>query len=126
MRRLFQYAVVFAMVLAVGGPWAVLQTAAWCSMAINYSRQAPLRVALKETFDGKHPCSLCEVVRKGRSEDRRGPTAPRAIRIEAALPTATGELWSGRLPCRPVFSSDQTAISRFERPPLPPPRSLPG
>jgi len=34
-------------------------------MLIEYSKQQPLSVAISQTFDGNHPCSLCHAVNSG-------------------------------------------------------------
>ena len=69
-RRLTQLIVALLLVLAVGGQWAMLQSAAWIGMAITYSQIDPLPVALKKTFDGKHPCQLCLTVSKGLAKEK--------------------------------------------------------
>ncbi|MDB6137584.1 MAG: hypothetical protein JWO94_656 [Verrucomicrobiaceae bacterium] len=61
---------VFLFLLSVMAPWAALQTIAWASMAARYSVQAgSLREGLEQTFDGAHPCTLCEAVQGARQRD---------------------------------------------------------
>jgi hypothetical protein len=56
--------------LGMGAHWAILQSVAWTEMVITYSRHASLREALEKTFDGKHPCKLCRMVKAGRKSER--------------------------------------------------------
>jgi len=51
--------------------WIVLQSLAWTTMLIDYSKRAPLCRAIAQTFDGAHPCSLCHVVNKGKSSEKK-------------------------------------------------------
>ena len=43
----------------LGGHWAILQTAAWVGMVIDYSKAEGVEAGISKTFDGKHPCPLC-------------------------------------------------------------------
>ncbi len=51
--------------LLVGGHWGMLQVVAWTGMVITYSRDASLGEAVRKTFDGDHPCALCNEVSAG-------------------------------------------------------------
>ncbi len=51
-----------ALFLTTGSQWVVLQSIAWTGMVVSYAEKAPLKVALMETFDGKHPCCLCKTI----------------------------------------------------------------
>ena len=59
--------------IIVGGPWTVLQTIAWAKMVVDYSRDNPVSEAISKTFDGNHPCGMCEKISKVRSEERKSP-----------------------------------------------------
>jgi hypothetical protein len=86
----------FAAIQILGGHWMALQSVAWLTMVIDYSKQTTLGVALEKTFDGAHPCSLCNTVSKGRSEERKDEAVKLVIKFEAVLtsdllmPVATG------------------------------------
>ncbi|MGB0370560.1 MAG: hypothetical protein ACPGN3_04360 [Opitutales bacterium] len=41
------------------GPKSLLQISAWGVMLVEYSEGASLRSALKDTFSGARPCSMC-------------------------------------------------------------------
>ena len=94
-------------------------------MIIDYSKRAPLRQAITQTFDGAHPCSLCHAVNKGKNSEKKPDLqwstpkidmiyAPRAIRLV------------------PPFRSFEYASAYFsffdigQSPLVPPPRVLPG
>jgi len=80
-RRLLQFSVAAALIIAVGGHWAVLQSVAWVSMAVTYSKTDSLEVALKKTFGGRHPCKLCVAVKEGKQEEQKQPV----LKIETKL-----------------------------------------
>lgn len=62
--RLARRAVVLALCLSVGLQWVVLQGIAWTGMMIKFSQQDSLAEAVSKTFDGEHPCPLCNAVKK--------------------------------------------------------------
>ena len=62
---------ILSLLLATGGHWAVLQSVAWSSMLIQYSRTASLGVALEQTFDSKHPCPLCKKIQQGKHDEKK-------------------------------------------------------
>lgn len=70
-RKLWSFAAgALVVVLMFGGPWSLLQVAAWTRMVVVYSQQGSLVSALVKTFDGRHPCALCLRVRVGQQEDQ--------------------------------------------------------
>ena len=40
-------------------------------MIIDYSKRGTLCQAIAQTFDGAHPCSLCHIVNKGKSAEKK-------------------------------------------------------
>ena len=72
-RRIAPFAVAFALIVAVSGPWAVLQSVAWVGMVISYSQDATISEAVSMTFDGEHPCKMCKVVKEGRKAEQEQP-----------------------------------------------------
>src|SRR5882672_11743927 len=70
-RRLFQLGVAAALIIAVGGHWAVLQSVAWVSMAVSYSHTDSWEIALKKTFSGEKPCKLCLAVKEGKQQEQK-------------------------------------------------------
>src|SRR5581483_1507316 len=72
--KLPKFLVALALAGSIGLHWAFFQSVAWVGMVISYSQQAPLTEALSQTFDGKHPCSLCNKIaeaKKGQHKSER-------------------------------------------------------
>ena len=64
-----------ALFFIVGGHWGVMQTVAWSKMLWDYSQRAGSLVAgAKKTFDGEHPCRMCDSIKeaKGKEEKSQG------------------------------------------------------
>jgi len=72
----------------LGGHWALLQSVAWVNMMLDFSTRESLTVAIDKTFDGSHPCDLCKVVTKGRTEEQKNESVKLLVKFEAIL-TAT-------------------------------------
>jgi hypothetical protein len=53
----------------LGGHWAILQTAAWVGMVIDYSKTEGVEAGITKTFDGKHPCQLCLSIAKNKEKE---------------------------------------------------------
>jgi len=69
--------VLVALVISTGAHWAALQTVAWTSMFADNLRNHTVVEAVTFTFDGKHPCCLCQAIAAGRkSEQKKEFTAP--------------------------------------------------
>ena len=112
---------VAALCLSIGGHWAVLQSAAWCGMIVNYSQGSTLKDGLEKTFDGKHPCKLCKFVAEGKKSEKKS---------DSQLKITKPDLFAAN-ECKPFLvaptfvlypSVDSVSSSRFESPLTPPPR----
>ena len=125
MRRLslllVHLAVVAALAVGSGAHWVALQTVAWATMLVDYSREASLIVAVEKTFDGEHPCALCLTVKDGTKQqqeqqaaqpvpDIKGILAP-VLRVTSPAFVFTSHPWFEEAADRLVHS-----------PPVPPPR----
>ena len=53
----------------------MLQTVAWASMIVDYSRNGALTEAVEKTFDGRHPCRICKEIEKERMEKKHDPAS---------------------------------------------------
>ena len=105
----------------LGGQWAILQTAAWVGMVVDYSKSEGVEAGITKTFDGKHPCQLCLSIAKNKEKEGR-PTANvspaklylvyQAPRWALAPPAAFWELEGS------LYSLNGTTL----RPSVPPPR----
>ena len=72
--RFGKWFVIASLVLSIGGHWAVLQTVAWVGMAVSYCHESSFSDGLSKTFDGKHPCKLCKMVREGKKTENKQET----------------------------------------------------
>jgi hypothetical protein len=122
--RLPKLAIVAALACSVGLHWELLQSVAWVKMVVSYSTVAPLKEALEKTFDGKHPCSLCNEIAKGRQSEKQSVSTV-AKKFEFSYSTTLfvfcppSNFWQVEPP--EAFGS---TLART--PPVPPPRLLPG
>ena len=48
------------MILLMQGPAVLVQEVAWLKMLVSYSQERGFKRGVIETFDGRHPCPLCE------------------------------------------------------------------
>jgi hypothetical protein len=113
---------IFALCLAIGLHWAALQSIAWTTMLVAYSKQTTLSQAVAKTFDGNHPCDLCKRISRTQHSQKKPqaqstPDKPdlictaRFIRIIRSVQN---------------FPYAESAVHFFERgqsPPVPPPRA---
>lgn len=121
--RLSKWLVVITLTLSLGVHWALLQSVAWVSMVITYSQDATIGEALGKTFDGKHPCKLCQAVKEGQKSEKKES----ALKVEIKK-----EFWNVAeisIPYPPTnfvvlpILSD-SALNRTDTPPIPPPRGF--
>ncbi len=116
------WVVVLALVLVTGGHWALLQSVAWTGMAVSYSRQTSLTKALKMTFDGKHPCPLCKIVKAGKAAEKKRDLVKVDFKFEAA--PFLGSRWLvPPQPIRHFLPESECAAGSVHAPLVPPPRA---
>ncbi len=84
--RAGQYLLIGALIISMGGHWALLQTIAWGNMLVDFSSQSSISEAVEKTFDGEHPCALCKVVKKSKSEEEKRPLLKSEMKMEVILP----------------------------------------
>lgn len=65
--KVIRWIVLGGMCLSLGLQWAVVQGLGWTSMLVSYSQSDGLIQAVSKTFDGLHPCPLCEAVEEASS-----------------------------------------------------------
>ena len=68
--RLGHLILLASILAASGGHWAVLQVVAWGGMLVEYSLEGGIDQAAIRTFDGNHPCKLCNAIQKGRQSEK--------------------------------------------------------
>ena len=64
----------------------MLQSVAWVGMVVSYTQtDDSLASAVEKTFDGQHPCDLCEAVKDGREADREQAVQKRVVKLDGVL-----------------------------------------
>jgi len=115
-------ATIIALCCAIGLHWIALQSLAWTTMIIDYSKRAPLRAAITQTFDGAHPCSLCHAVSTGKNSEKKPDLQWSTPKIDMICGPSANRI----SPPFVSFEYASTSYSSFEighSPPVPPPRS---
>jgi hypothetical protein len=123
--RVGRIVTIVALCCAIGLQWVALQSFAWTSMLIEYSKGAPLCQAIAQTFDGAHPCSLCHIVARGKASEKKAEVQSPVPKIDIICVARVMQLIS------PVALFDYTlpdfSVSKIEHsPPVPPPRVMAG
>jgi len=63
-----------AMFFIIGGHWGLLQTVAWTQMIWTYTTQdGSVLAGAKKTFDGEHPCHMCESIKHAKKQEKKSP-----------------------------------------------------
>lgn len=76
------------------GPAMLVQEVAWAKMLVTYTQERGLKRGVIETFDGKHPCDLCNKAAEMRQQEQ--PQNP----SEKQLPTKGPRLaWAEMIAC---------------------------
>lgn len=110
----------------MGLHWILLQSVAWTAMIVSFSAQGTLGEALEKTFDGEHPCALCQAVQQGSQTDRDDsePASTKVLKfvelrfspVRIFPPAASSTYWNEKR-CLPWDAG--------QAPEPPPPRCLP-
>jgi hypothetical protein len=121
-RHLGRFALIVALLLSGGTHWFVLQSVAWTAMLVTRAWETSLVDAAKTTFDGRHPCSFCKKIEKGREGEKPqdGPVLTASIELfyepsRVALHPPPPASW--------LIQPPRFAVSRAQPPTLPPPRT---
>lgn len=120
LHRLAKFSCILAALQVCGGHWLALQSVAWVGMIASYAMGETLVVAIEKTFDGEHPCGLCEVVKTGREQEQKQQVAKTIVKLDAvlvatlALPTPQASDWQ-------YFVFTPVIVARSLAPPAPPP-----
>jgi hypothetical protein len=92
-------------------------------MLVNYSRQTTWAQAVSMTFDGKHPCQLCQAIQEGKAKEREKTKDGFEPEKELKLGLPPGSFRLIHPPIPGVTAQPGTfPPSRKEPPPSPPPR----
>jgi len=114
--------VVLALVVVTGGHWVLLQSAAWVGMTVSYAQSDSFEVALKKTFDGKHPCNLCKFVKHGKASEQKHDLQKVQVKFDFDRIAGTCGLFPPR-PFRHFTPQAERADTCADAPLLPPPRA---
>lgn len=122
--RLTKHLIVAALMVSIGAQWVVLQSAAWVGMAVRYSMETgSVRQGLAETFDGEHPCALCDVVKKGQQSEKKNTKYETVKKLELFANASVVDIVAPLASSVHVFDTlSETPVWRLITPPLPPPR----
>ncbi len=120
MRSFGRSLVIVALCFAVGLHWCALQSVAWTTMVIEFSKEVPFTQAVSKALDGRHPCSLCRAVQTGRKSEQKSDSHF-GTKMDFYCAISPGA------PVREFASVDYTGHEDFVRsrndsPPTPPPR----
>ena len=112
-----------ALLTATDSQWLVLQSVAWAGMIVSYSQKAPLKTALAETFDGKHPCCLCKAIAAAKKSEKKKEFPLQVRKLE--FPPAP-ENFALVAPSHFRLLPLQNSFAKFlsQKPLLPPPRGF--
>jgi hypothetical protein len=114
---------IFALCCAIGLQWLALQSIAWTAMIVDYSKHGSLCEAVVKAFDGAHPCSLCKIVNKGQTSEKKS-------HLQLLTPKLDLICTKGAVTTLPPFVQFKYPVSDFsvctigQSPLSPPPRPL--
>ena len=92
-------------------------------MFIANSQQSSLGKAFEKTLNGAHPCSICHMVAKGKSAEKKSDSKSTPVNLDMLCPQRASAL------PRPLVPVDYALIAfsislRNHSPPVPPPRAI--
>ncbi|MCW5559926.1 MAG: hypothetical protein KIT22_19075 [Verrucomicrobiae bacterium] len=122
MKRCFRLTAAVLVCLSLGLHWAALQSVAWTTMVIERTCSTSLSDALATTFDGRHPCTLCKVVKAGQAADDSSGILFQSLKLEAFPPIQV--VWLNEPPGSKHYGGavSHPPADRSQPPLLPPPR----
>ncbi len=112
----------FAILIASGGHWAALQSVAWTRMLVVNARHSTIVAALEKTFDGRHPCNLCQSIASAKAKEKKLPRVDTLAKIVFFCEQLPGE-FSPLLEMESHGARRSVWKSVTAAPALPPPRS---
>lgn len=65
--RFISLLLLFAILVANNVHLPLMQMVAWSRMFVLYSRVMPVAEAVEMTFDGDHPCPMCQSIKKAQT-----------------------------------------------------------
>ncbi len=121
LRKLWHISVILALVYSIGVHWFFLQSIAWVGMVVNYSQGSSLTVAVRKTFDGRHPCSLCKAIQRGKNAEKQKQIVTNELKFDW-ITAGPGQLLKAPPRLRMATCFADVWSDRSQAPPSPPPR----
>ena len=91
-------------------------------MIMDYSKRGSLCEAIAQTFDGSHPCSLCRIVEKGKTSEKKSDSQLVTPKIDMICTQRAITLLRPSAYVDYLFG-DFSLFQIGESPPVPPPRN---
>ncbi|MBV9488838.1 MAG: hypothetical protein JO069_03820 [Verrucomicrobia bacterium] len=113
-----------ALLQILGAHWALLQATAWMGMLVHYSEQAGIQTGLVQTFDGAHPCHVCEAIKSGKKQEgKKAPLLQAELKQHFLAPWNGFHVYQAWVEMTyPGFVSHRPGV--FFDPAVPPPRNV--
>lgn len=116
--------VAVALFFLAGGHWGALQAVAWAGMLVTYTQEnGSLLSGVKKTFDGEHPCTMCQSIKTVKQKEHSKPVTVLSSKKIDAFPAVLCAALPAR-DCREFVFPDPAAVkaaARAEAPPVPVP-----
>lgn len=113
---------IFALCCAIGLQWLALQSIAWTAMIIDLSKRGSLCQAVAQTLDGTHPCSLCHIVDRGKTAEKKSDLQLLTPKIDMIC-AKRAVILTRRSAYVNYMTGDFSVFQIGESPPVPPPRN---
>jgi len=91
-------------------------------MIVDYSKRGSLCVAIAQTFDGTHPCSLCHIVNSGKTAQKKSDLQLLTPKIDIICTKRAMPLVQPFVRFN-YLTSDFSVSEIAQSPPVPPPRN---
>jgi hypothetical protein len=115
--------VILALVATTGLHWIALQGVAWTTMLAANLRTQSLATAMIRTFDGKHPCPLCQAIAAGKKSEQKNDFSFQSQKME--FPPVTEDfvlIGPSKFELLPLANAFANSV--FPQPLTPPPRGF--
>jgi hypothetical protein len=122
--KFLRVGLVASLLVGSGAHVALLQTCAWAAMAARRLASKPPAQALREVFDGEHPCAICLKVRSNAQPNEKTLAAPSAGQLDLLHVRLVSSVGSTRI-LWTVEPDQDCAKDALAAVATPPPRSLP-
>lgn len=93
-------------------------------MIVEFARSEPLTVAVEKTFDGEHPCGMCNDISQSKKSEKQPVNAESDKKVESVAGTSCVPMFADAPD--PIWSSSDPSLLPVspDAPPVPPPRGI--